>query len=68
MNLLKKYATFFFVSFSTTIGHKSPDKVPTPFEMPMRIPAYRGAMSKWFTLNPIETIHYRMATISFIKK
>lgn len=36
----------------TMIGQTIPDSVPTPLEMPIKILAYLGAMSKWFTLNP----------------
>lgn len=36
----------------TIIGQTIPDSVPTPLEMPIKILAYLGAMSKWFTLNP----------------
>jgi len=34
------------------IGHRSPAIVPIPFDMPISILAYLGAMSKWLTLNP----------------
>lgn len=34
-------------------GHRRPAIVPIPFEIPISILAYLGAMSKWFTLNPI---------------
>lgn len=44
--------TLFLVMAPTIRGHTMPDRVPTPLEMPMRILAYRGAMSKWLTLNP----------------
>mmetsp|Transcript_4597 Transcript_4597/g.12551 ORF Transcript_4597/g.12551 Transcript_4597/m.12551 type:complete len:134 (+) Transcript_4597:409-810(+) len=30
----------------------TPDSVPAVFEMPITTPAYFGAMSIWFTLNP----------------
>lgn len=29
-----------------------PAMVPIPFDMPIRMLAYRGAMSKWLTLKP----------------
>ena len=44
--------TSFLVAISTKIGHRRPDSVPTPFEIPIKIPAYRGAMSRWLTLKP----------------
>jgi len=30
-----------------------PAIVPMPFDMPIRILAYRGAISRWFTLKPV---------------
>lgn len=33
-------------------GHNNPAMVPIPFEMPISMLAYLGAISKWFTLNP----------------
>lgn len=44
--------TFFSVMWSTTIGQTSPAMVPIPLDKPIKILAYRGAMSKWLTLNP----------------
>lgn len=44
--------TLFFVIAPTIIGQTIPDKVPTPLEMPIKMLAYLGAMSKWLTLNP----------------
>lgn len=42
--------------FTTTefliMGTIAPATVPIPFERPMRMLAYLGAISKWFTLNP----------------
>lgn len=37
---------------STKKGTRSPAIVPIPFDMPIKILAYLGAMSKWLTLNP----------------
>ena len=39
----------------TKIGHMMPASVPKPLETPIRILAYRGAMSKWFTLKLAST-------------
>lgn len=47
--------TLFFVSAPTIKGHTIPDSVPTPLEMPIRMLAYRGAISRWLTLKP--TVH-----------
>lgn len=44
--------TLFFVIAPTMIGQTIPDNVPTPFEMPIKILAYLGAISKWLTLKP----------------
>ena len=44
--------TLFFVIAPTIIGQTIPDNVPTPFEMPIKILAYLGAISKWLTLKP----------------
>lgn len=44
--------TLCFVMAPTISGQTIPDKVPTPLEMPMRMLAYRGAMSRWLTLKP----------------
>lgn len=44
--------TLFFVIAPTIIGQTIPDKVPTPLEIPIKMLAYLGAMSKWLTLNP----------------
>lgn len=44
--------TLCFVSISVTIGQNMPARVPTPLDIPISILAYRGAMSKWFTLKP----------------
>lgn len=53
--------TLFFVIAPTIIGQTIPDKVPTPLEIPIKMLAYLGAMSKWLTLNPAiqrsENIH-----------
>lgn len=38
---------------SITTGQISPAIVPIPLDIPMRILAYLGAMSKWFTLYPV---------------
>lgn len=38
--------TLFFVIAPTIIGHTIPDNVPTPFEIPIKILAYLGAISK----------------------
>lgn len=38
--------TLCLVIAPTIRGHTIPDRVPTPLEIPMRILAYRGAMSK----------------------
>lgn len=46
--------TLCFVMAPTISGQTIPDKVPTPLEIPMRILAYRGAMSRWLTLKPCE--------------
>lgn len=35
-----------------TIGTINPAMVPMPLDRPIRIDAYRGAMSKWLTLYP----------------
>lgn len=51
-NIGLKY-TLFFVIAPTIIGHTIPDNVPTPFEIPIKILAYLGAISKWLTLNPV---------------
>ena len=44
--------TLFFVIAPTIIGQTIPDSVPTTFEMPIKILAYLGAISKWLTLKP----------------
>lgn len=44
--------TLCLVMAPTMRGHTIPDNVPTPFEMPISMLAYRGAISKWLTLNP----------------
>lgn len=44
--------TLFFVIAPTIIGQTIPDKVPTPLEIPIKMLAYLGAISKWLTLNP----------------
>lgn len=36
-------------------GHSRPAIVPIPFEIPISMLAYLGAISKWFTLNPKNT-------------
>ena len=41
-----------FVICSVTMGQIIPANVPTPLLMPIKIEAYRGAMSRWLTLNP----------------
>lgn len=38
--------TLCFVSISVTMGQNIPANVPTAFDIPMRILAYLGAMSK----------------------
>lgn len=38
--------------WSTKMGTNNPAIVPTPFDIPIKILAYLGAMSKWFTLKP----------------
>lgn len=40
------------VNFSVTIGQIMPANVPKPLDMPIKMLAYRGAMSKWLTLKP----------------
>ena len=35
-----------------TTGQMRPAIVPMPFDRPIRILAYLGAMSRWFTLYP----------------
>lgn len=37
---------------SVVMGQAMPERVPTPLLMPIRMEAYRGAMSKWLTLKP----------------
>lgn len=37
---------------STKKGTNRPAIVPIPFDIPIKILAYLGAMSKWFTLKP----------------
>lgn len=37
---------------STKKGTRSPAIVPIPFDIPIKILAYLGAMSKWLTLKP----------------
>lgn len=46
--------TLFLVMAPTISGQTMPDSVPTPLDMPMRMLAYRGAMSRWLTLKPNE--------------
>lgn len=38
--------------WSMATGQMSPAMVPMPFDRPIRILAYLGAISKWFTLYP----------------
>lgn len=45
-------STLCLVMAPTMRGHTIPDNVPTPFEMPISMLAYRGAISKWLTLKP----------------
>ena len=49
---LESASTLCLVMAPTIRGHTIPESVPTPLEMPMRMLAYRGAMSRWFTLKP----------------
>ena len=44
--------TLCLVNSSTTIGQNMPLSVPQPLLIPIKIEAYLGAMSRWFTLNP----------------
>lgn len=44
--------TFCLMMILIAAGHNNPAIVPIPFEMPISILAYLGAISKWFTLNP----------------
>lgn len=44
--------TFFAVILSTKKGTIRPAMVPIPLDMPIKILAYLGAMSRWLTLKP----------------
>lgn len=50
--LLHSSGDLLWVNFSVTIGQNIPANVPKPFEMPIRIDAYLGAISRWLTLKP----------------
>lgn len=50
------FFTLCLVIAPTISGHTIPESVPTPFEIPMSMLAYRGAMSKWLTLKPKQEI------------
>lgn len=39
-------------------GHNRPAIVPIPFEIPISILAYLGAISKWFTLKPATRVSF----------
>ena len=45
-----------------------PARVPIPLDIPIKILAYRGAMSRWFTLNPVnrenKSIHVQYLNVS----
>ena len=40
--------------YSTMTGQRIPEMVPIPFERPIRMLAYLGAMSRWLTLYPVQ--------------
>lgn len=44
--------TWSLVMWSMATGQMSPAIVPIPFDNPIRILAYLGAMSRWLTLYP----------------
>lgn len=48
------------------IGQTIPDNVPTPFEMPIKMLAYLGAISRWLTLKPeihVESLTQRISSL-----
>lgn len=47
---------------SMTMGQMRPAIVPIPLDIPIKILAYLGAMSRWFTLNPVNTMLYQYRT------
>ena len=65
--LTVQFLTLCFVIAPTMSGQTMPDNVPTPLEMPMRILAYRGAISRWLTLNPEYTHTYYQHEEDFVE-
>jgi hypothetical protein len=53
------------VRSSVTTGHSIPERVPTPFDSPIRILAKRGAMSRWFTLKP-KNLNFKNSVSTYI--